>query len=806
MPEHAMYSILIVDDNKNNLFTLRTLLESHLDADIIEAESGLIALEKISERKIDLILLDIQMPDMDGFEVAELIRKRQRYRDIPIIFLTAIYKSEDFKQRGLQGGAIDYLTKPIDDAILINRVTAYLRLLEGERSTNRKLQQMNAQLQQEIEERRRAEKALHEQSLFLQKLIDTIPNPVFYKDAAGKYIGCNKAYEDYFKLSKSQLIGKSVHDLNLISPDAGHTHEQIDQELFQHQGAHLYESAVKHADETVRDVIFNKASFQNLDGTIGGLVGVIVDITERKRMEMQFRKLSSAIEQSPSIAVITDLQGNIEYVNPQFTKMTGYRSEDVLGQSLRVLRSGEHPAEFYRQLWETIFSGQEWRGEICNRKRSGELYWEAAAITSIRNVDGEITHFLKVAEDITARKKIEEELERLNQQLRDASQHKSDFLAQMSHELRTPLNAVIGYTSLSLNDLKQSISPEQLSNLAKAERSSRALLKLINDVLDFSKIEAGQMEIFLEEIDLTDIIDEIVITAEGLVSEKPVELKSDVSTNLPLIHSDYTKVKQVLNNLLGNAMKFTAAGSITVRATPNEEATAVLLDVEDTGTGIPEDKLGSVFESFKQAETSTTRKFGGTGLGLAISKRFCDMLGIRIEVKSQIGKGTTFSMQIPTQFQSDALADHQVTEMAKHQTSAAMSASTSSLPKNYQSVLVIDDDEINLLLMSDIFQHAGYTVYKAQNGLDGIKIAQQIAPDVIITDLSMPEMDGFELTRRLMRDPKTAGSIVIACTALATQEIQQKSYDAGCKGLLRRPVEPERLLEYIRTIVAASKA
>jgi PAS domain S-box-containing protein len=686
MAENALYSILIVDDNPNNLFTLRALLEDALDANVIEADSGMVALQQIlSHDKIDLILLDIQMPEMDGFEVARLIRSRKRSRDIPIIFLTAVYKSEEFKEKGLKGGAIDYLTKPIDDDILLNRVSAYLRLIEGERVFNRQLEQANQQLQAEIEERKRAEQALQEQSQFLQNLIDNIPNPVFYKDVEGVYTGCNRAFETYLGVSREHIIGKTMYEL--VSPEQAQEYYEKDQALFQNPGVQTYESQITRADGQQRDVIFNKATYSDLDGNLNGLIGVIVDITERKQAE----------------------------------------------QALHAL----------------------------------------------------------------------------NQQLEDASRHKSDFLSSMSHELRTPLNAMIGYTSLTLNAVQDILPPEHLRNLTKAEQSARTLLQLINDVLDFSKIESGQMDILLEDVELDDVIDEVLITAEGVLLDRPVELKSEIADDLPVIETDYTKIKQMLNNLVGNAIKFTESGYIAVRAQPIDDGQAVQLDVEDTGTGIHQENLKTIFESFKQADGSIKRKFGGTGLGLAITKNFADMLGIELSVESQVGQGTRFWMRIPVQspVEQPKVAGTTVpvdAATSEHADDTAAQGETAAADQTY-SVLVVDDDELNLQVVENTFKSVGYTLYIAESGEKALQMAKTVRPDVILMDLAMPDMDGLEATTLLKQDPATADITVIACSALATEDTKAKAFEVGCEGFASRPIEPQNLITLVTNILKRSQ-
>lgn len=546
MSTQKLYTILIVDDNPNNLFTLRALLETSLNAEVIEAQSGFDALERVSESPIDLILLDIQMPDLNGFDVARLIRNRPKFANIPIIFLTAVYKSEDFKQQGFESGAIDYLTKPIDDTILITRVKAYLRVIEAERESNRRLSALNARLQAEIDARKRAE------------------------------------------------------------------------------------------------------------------------------------------------AVLEDL----------------------------------------------------------------------------------------------------------NRQLQDASRHKTDYLSSMSHELRTPLNALIGYLSLAVNDLQREVAEEKLQNLTKANQTARVILQLINDVLDFAKIEAGKMDTLIEEVDLVEILEDVAITAEGLLLNKPVELKTEIDADLPSVQSDYTKIKQMLNNLLGNAIKFTTQGSVTLRARlERNPASAVRIEVQDTGMGIPQEKLGSVFESFKQVDSSINKKFGGTGLGLTITKQFCDMLGIEIGVNSELGRGSTFWLRIPAE---EAAADQNAPAFLAEE--AAVPALQPS-PTLSQSVLVVDDDEINLQVAGDILKMGGYGLYKALSAEEGLRIARKMRPDVILMDLAMPDMDGIEASHILKSDAETARIPIIACTAHVTQETRDRAFQAGCDAFVSRPIEPKKLLMQIAKIL-----
>jgi diguanylate cyclase (GGDEF)-like protein/PAS domain S-box-containing protein len=258
-----------------------------------------------------------------------------------------------------------------------------------------------SQMLERVEEHRQD---LQHQLRFLQVLIDAMPNPIFYKDSDGRYLGCNRAFESFVGSPRNKLVGKSVFDL--APHDLAEIYHRADAELFNRGAGEVqtYESSVLFADGSRHEVIFYKATFAEADGRLGGLVGTLLDISERKRAEEQLRKLSRAVQQSPNVVVVTDALGRIEYVNPMFTEVTGYSFEEAIGQNPRVLNAGDTPAEYFRTLWETLAAGREWRGEFHNRKKNGEFYWENALISPLKTPEGDITHFVAVKEDITARK------------------------------------------------------------------------------------------------------------------------------------------------------------------------------------------------------------------------------------------------------------------------------------------------------------------------------------------------------------------------------------------------------------------
>lgn len=389
------------------------------------------------------------------------------------------------------------------------------------------------------------------------------------------------------------------------------------------------------------------------DGKLIALEGFISNITEQKEAEEEVRKLSRSVEQSPTIIIITDLRGSIEYVNPQFTKATGYAAAEVIGKNPRILKSGNTPKETYKKLWSTLKSGKEWFGEFENKKKSGELYWESANIFPLKDESGKTTHYIGMKEDITERKKMEQELIDAKNKAEESDRLKSAFLANMSHEIRTPMNAILGFSQLLDEPGLDSMERNHYINLI--QNSGNELMNLIDDIIDISKIEAGQMKILKTRYSLDQVLQELDTGFnEYLKTRQNMEnlslfYKKPANSKDLIINSDVDRFKQVFKNLLNNAIKFTEKGSITFgyKLVDKNGGKFVEFFVSDTGIGIPADKHEVIFESFTQVSESVTKLYGGTGLGLSITKKIVEILGGEIWVDSEPGKGSTFCFTLP---------------------------------------------------------------------------------------------------------------------------------------------------------------
>ncbi|MCB0167510.1 MAG: PAS domain-containing protein, partial [Anaerolineae bacterium] len=364
----------------------------------------------------------------------------------------------------------------------------------------------------------------------------------------------------------------------------------------------------------------------------------------------------------------------------------------------------------------------------------------------LRNASGTITGVMGISVDITARKQVEVELQQAKEAAEAASRAKSQFLANMSHELRTPLNAIIGYSEILLEEAEELALDSFRPDLEKIQTAGKHLLNIISDVLDLSKIEAGKIELYLESIDIKEMIQTIITTVQPLAEKNDNVLQIECDDHIGHMHADLTKTRQVLLNLLSNASKFCEQGVITLSAV-NDQGW-VTFKVIDTGIGMTPEQIDTLFQPFTQADSTTTRRFGGTGLGLTISQYFCRMMGGNIMVESEPGRGSTFTVRLPAQ-----VVDAQHGSQGINPTQNRLAATTGD---GKYTVLVIDDDPATQDLLCRYLSKEGFKVYTTDNGEEGLELAKTLQPIAITLDVLMPTMDGWTVLTRLKADPDLA--------------------------------------------------
>ena len=654
------------------------------------------------------------------------------------------------------------------------------------------------------------------------------------------------------------------------------------------------------------------------DGEIG-VVWSIIDITERKQAEIALKRLSLAVEQSANIVVITDPHGVIQYVNPRFSEATGYSPEEAIGQTPRILKSGYHPPELYAELWQTITTGQPWRGELLNKTKDGTEFWEQATITPLLDDTGAIINFVAIKEiiserkaterqmallnfaldtiheaafmadkdarfyyvnqeasratgysreelltmgitdidtgyslddwpafwqqlmaqrsmtfegshrdksgrfypveitanylefngkgynlglvrDITERKKIEAALQEAKERAESANRAKTEFLANMSHELRTPMHGIISTIHL-LQSTK--LDHEQDEYLENVELSAKSLLAIISDILDISKVEAGKLEFEYVDFSLRQTLHEIIGSQTYTISQKGLELICDLPEELPdTLQGDALRVKQIFLNLLGNAIKFTAQGRITValrQISRDRNSVTLRLSVSDTGIGMSAAAMERIFAPFEQADSSTTRKYGGTGLGLSICRRLVELMGGRIWAESKEEVGSSFHVELPFLLQKQP--ERSLSQVVKE-------ALPEQRPTRSLKILLAEDNQINARSMTAILSRMGHQVTAVEDGLQALEQWRTTEWDCILMDVQMPVMDGIEATRQIRQEQQQRGShtAIFALTAHALRGDRERIMAEGFDNYIAKPVDIELLLAALASLPGGTSA
>ena len=656
----------------------------------------------------------------------------------------------------------------------------------------------------------------------LVMILNSIGDGVITTDPEGVITGMNPAAEKLIGIREGEASGCDIDDIfHLHHKRNGERIRCLWKEALSDQEplSLVKDVVLRQADGEEKVLSAKYAPIRECGRKPEGVVIVFRDVTRMREKEEQLRLFQTALEQSPNSILMTDAQNRIVYVNEQMVKLTGYTREELMGNTPARLKSGNTPPGTYADLWQSLEACRVWSGEFYNRKKNGEHYWEQAIVAPIADESGIITHYLAIKEDITHKKAMMEELNRtrvaaeenleksryymhqLEKARRDAeaaNRAKSEFLASMSHEIRTPLNGITGMLEL----LQMSrLEREQQENLEIIRVCSENLLDVINSILDLSKIEAGKMELEKHVFSISEWFERCLSVHRVQALRKGIRLVGEMDDRLPgKASGDSKRMQQVMNNLIGNAVKFTDRGQVTVRCTldsDSQEKYWVTLMVKDTGIGIPAREMPRIFDSFTQLDGSINRRYGGTGLGLSITRKLTELMGGTIAADSVYGSGTTFMVSLPL--------DPAETDKTAHVSSKQKNRHRKQVED--VTVLLAEDDEINLVVVSSLLKAMGYSPICVSNGKEAVEAWKRHQPDVVLMDIQMPEMDGIQATRtiRSMEEAEEGVTPIVAVTAHAVSGDRERFLKAGMSGYLSKPIEMESLGETIQQALAASQ-
>jgi PAS domain S-box-containing protein len=609
------------------------------------------------------------------------------------------------------------------------------------------------------------------------------PSGTLIRDKDANVVWMNEALERTLGYTLEEMKGKAFGRMLMGEESNVEQYEQALQAVIEKRSYEL-ELKIYRKDGKPIWAYLSNSPLLNEMGDVERQITVIVDITERKTVDEQLKLLSLVASSTTSGVIINDRNGKVEWINSAFEKITGYHLNDVKGKHLGDTLKGElTDVSIIERARRLSKNKQSFEVDLLAYRKDAQPLWISVINSVILTPAGDVDKYIEVIIDITSKKKVEIELIASKEQAVQLNRAKDMFISVMSHEIRTPLNAVIGMSHILIDN---NPLESQKENLDILKFSAENLMTLINDVLDFTKIETGNIELEQAEVDLRDMVRKIISSMQYRANEKNIYLKENVDDALPgFIIGDSARLVQVLLNLAGNAIKFTDEGGITIDLKVMEETQTsirVRFAVTDTGIGIANDKLGTIFESFKQAEADTTRKYGGTGLGLAISERLVELYDSRINVDSVLGQGSTFWFIITF----NKAQNHANITQNKMETGLRL------------NVLVVDDNQINRILVNKVLQKWGVQVDFAENGQEAVdKIIANTNYDVVLMDVHMPIMGGLEATQiiRAKADAYFQQLPIVALTAsMLTSEINQMN-SAGMNDFILKPFDPKTLFE-----------
>ena len=775
MSDKTLVTILHVDDNETNRYVVSRMLRK-AGFEVQEAATGETGLQLVAQQPPDLIILDVQLPDINGFEVCHRLKANPATSSIPVLHLSASFVQSKDKAQGLESGADGYLAQPVEPIELLATIKALLRIREAEESALALAKEW-------------------------QTTFNAMNDGVCLLDRYGRILRSNSAMTNLLRKPFGKIEGcfyqELMHDILgcvEVTPltRVQETRRRENEEL--RCGERWF--------SVTTDPVFNES------GVFTGAVYIVGDITERKwalealqASEERFRLLLENVKDYAIFFI--DPDGRVTRWSIGAERILGYQEAEILGQSASIIYTPEdiERGADQEELETAIIEGRA-EDERWHVRKDGSCFWASGTVTPLRDETGQLRGFSKIMRDFTERKQAEDERNQLlvsEQEARAAAESanrmKDEFLATLSHELRSPLNAMLGWVQL-LNTRKfdEATTARAMETI---ERSARAQAQLVEDLLDVSRIIQGKLRLKVRPIELASVIEAALDNARPAADAKAIWLQSVLDPAAGLVAGDSDRLQQVIWNLLSNAIKFTPKGGrIQVRL--ERINSHVEITVIDTGVGISSDFVPYVFDRFRQADSSITRSYSGLGLGLAIVRHLVELHGGTVRAESQgEDQGATFIVKLPLM-----PVRLETSEGERVHPTLGRGISFDNPPSlDGLQVLVVDDEADSRVFLTTVLEQCGASVRAVASAHSAIEVIKLLKPDVLLSDIGMPGEDGYTLIRKVRALSAEQGGQIpaVALTAYARTEDRMRAIAAGFQMHTPKPVEPAELA----TIVAS---
>ncbi|MHC5766966.1 MAG: ATP-binding protein [Nostoc sp.] len=779
-PSAPSARILLADDNADMRDYVNRLLSQQYEVEAVP--DGLTALESARRRVPDLVLTDVMMPGLDGFGLLQALRADPQTQKVPIILLSA-RAGEEARVEGLEAGADDYLIKPFSARELLARVEAALKM---------------ARLRQEAMEREQGLRIEAEVAkAHLETVIAGIQDQFFVLDREWRYTFVNEQVAEVVGIPKEELLGKIIWE---VFPDM--VKSEFDTEVHRAK-----------AQNTVVQFEYFYAPWQRwFENRVypfaEGVSIFVTEISDRKQAEKALReseeKFRNMADNAPFMVWVTDTNSYCTYLSQSWYDFTGQNEEMGLGFGWL---NAVHPEDYNdasNAFLEATSSCSAFRMEYRLRRQDGEYRSCIDAANPWFGVDGQFKGYIGSVIDITERKVAEAERDRLLEleqaartEAERANRIKDEFLAVLSHELRSPLNPILGWARLLQTREFDAVALKKA--IATIERNAQLQAQLIEDLLDVSRILQGKLNLKMLPVNLVLVIEGGLETVRLAAEAKNIQIQTMLDASFGKVLGDSSRLQQVIWNLLSNAVKFTPEGGKIDIQLECVDAQAEIT-VSDTGKGISPEFLPYVFEYFRQADGTTTRKFGGLGLGLAIVRHLIELHGGTIQAESLgEGQGAIFRVRLP-------LIKKDLTPKQDINIAALNPSPPTEILAGIQ-ILVVDDDDDTRDFHTFVLEQAGAMVTAVTSAKEALQVLAESEPDMLLSDIGMPEIDGYMLMRQIkaLQANQAKQIPAIALTAYAGEINQQQALESGFQKHLSKPVEPDELVKAIATLIGRSR-